>query len=190
MSSRGQGPGLGQSGPLRTDGRAKGIARSAFRDATEYFQMAMDAVDKLPPSMAREQRAIDLRIEARLAFSPFGRTADWLRLCRDAEARSEKIGDESRRLASVAVRAAALNFYGTPYEAVTAGEQAVALGRPAGRRDLAGFCRVRPRSGLFPCRPISRRRTSFESGECAVCEGARKCSARDDRIEPCSCSVA
>lgn len=105
----------------------KALTRSAFRDATEYFQIAMDAVEKLPASIAREQRAIDLRIEARMAFSPFGRTAEWLKLCLDAEARSEKIGDESRRLASVAVRAAALNFYGTPYEAVTAGEQAVAL---------------------------------------------------------------
>ena len=62
-----------------------------------------------------------------MAFSPFGKTAEWLDLCHDAEARSEKIGDESRQLASIAVRAAALNFYGTPYEAITAGEQAVAL---------------------------------------------------------------
>jgi tetratricopeptide (TPR) repeat protein len=105
----------------------KALARSAFRDATEYFQIAMDAVDKHPVSTAREQRAIDLRIEARMAFSPFGKTAEWLDLCHDAEARSEKIGDESRKLASTAVRAAALNFYGTPYEAITAAEEAVAL---------------------------------------------------------------
>ena len=88
----------------------KALARSAFRDATEYFQIAMDAVDKQPASTAREQRAIDLRIEARMAFSPFGKTAEWLDLCHDAETRSEKIGDESRKLASTAVRAAALNF--------------------------------------------------------------------------------
>ena len=105
----------------------KALARSAFRDATGYFQAAMDAVDKQPDSTAREQRAIDLRIEARMAFSPFGKTAEWLELCRDAEARSGKIGDEPRRLASIAVRAAALNFYGTPYEAITLGEEAVAL---------------------------------------------------------------
>jgi tetratricopeptide (TPR) repeat protein len=126
----------GQYGQLAAH---KALTRSAFRDATEYFQMAMDAVEKLPPSMAREQRAIDLRIEARMAFSPFGRTADWLKLCLDAEARSEKIGDESRRLASVAVRAAALNFYGTPYEAVTAGEQAVALADRLANATWLGF---------------------------------------------------
>jgi class 3 adenylate cyclase/tetratricopeptide (TPR) repeat protein len=105
----------------------KAFARSAFRDATEYFQIAMDAVDKLPDSTAREQRAIDLRIEARLAFVSFGSIEQWFDLGREGEARSERIGDEPRRLASISIRAAALNFYGTPYEAITAGEQAVAL---------------------------------------------------------------
>jgi tetratricopeptide (TPR) repeat protein len=105
----------------------KAFARSAFRDATEYFQIAMDAVDKLPASTAREQRAIDLRIEARLAFASLGSIEQWFGLCREAETRSETVGDEPRRLASIAMRAAALNFYGIPYEAITAGEQAVAL---------------------------------------------------------------
>jgi class 3 adenylate cyclase/tetratricopeptide (TPR) repeat protein len=105
----------------------KAFARSAFREATEYFQIAMDAVDKQPLSTAREQRAIDLRIEARLAFVSFGSIEQWFGLGRDGEARSEKIGDEPRRLASITIRAAALNFYGTPYEAMTTGEEAVAL---------------------------------------------------------------
>jgi class 3 adenylate cyclase/tetratricopeptide (TPR) repeat protein len=117
----------------------KALTRSAFRDATGYFQMAMDAVEKLPTSTAREQRAIDLRIEARMAFSPFGKTADWLELCRDAEERSNNIGDQSRRLASVAVRAAALNFYGTPYEAVAAGEEAVAMANRLANATWLGF---------------------------------------------------
>jgi class 3 adenylate cyclase/tetratricopeptide (TPR) repeat protein len=117
----------------------KALARSAFRDATRYFQIAMDAVEKLPASTAREERAIDLRIEARMAFSPFGKTAEWLELCHDAEARSAKIGDELRRLASVAVRAAALNFYGTPYEALAAGEEAVAMANRLADATWLGF---------------------------------------------------
>jgi class 3 adenylate cyclase/tetratricopeptide (TPR) repeat protein len=105
----------------------KAFAKSAFRDATQYFQIAMDAIDKQPASTAREQRAIDLRIEGRLAFLSLGSIEQWFALGRDAEARSEKIGDEERRLASIAIRAAALNFHGTPYEAIIAGEQAVEL---------------------------------------------------------------
>ena len=38
-----------------------------------------------------------------------------------------------RRLASIAIRAAALNFYGTPYEAIEAGEEAVALAKRLGQ---------------------------------------------------------
>ena len=105
----------------------KAFARSAFRDATEYFQIAMDAVDRLPYSVAREQRAIDLRAESRLAYNAVGNIEQWLAIGRDGEARAEKIGDEGRRLASITIRAAALNFYGTPCEATTAGEEAVAL---------------------------------------------------------------
>jgi class 3 adenylate cyclase/tetratricopeptide (TPR) repeat protein len=105
----------------------KAFARSAFRDATGYFQIAMDAVDKQPASTTREQRAIDLRIEARTAYVSLGSIEQWFAIGRDGEARSEKIGDEGRRLASIAIRAAALNFHGTPYEAIAAGQQAVEL---------------------------------------------------------------
>ncbi|MBV9985997.1 adenylate/guanylate cyclase domain-containing protein, partial [Bradyrhizobium sp.] len=91
----------------------KAFARSAFRDATEYFQIAMDGVDRLPHSVAREQRAIDLRAESRLAYASLGHIEQWFAIGRDGEARAEKIGDEGRRLASITIRAAALNFYGT-----------------------------------------------------------------------------
>ncbi len=105
----------------------KALARSAFRDATGYFESAINAVDRLPETVEREQQAIDLRVEARLAFAPLGSMEQWFGLCREAEARSEKIGDEGRRLASIVAKAVALNFYGTPFEGITASEQAVTL---------------------------------------------------------------
>jgi class 3 adenylate cyclase/tetratricopeptide (TPR) repeat protein len=117
----------------------KAFARSAFRDATEYFKIAMDAVDKQPESMAREQRAIDLRIEARLAFVSFGSIEEWFGLGQDGEARSKQIGDEARRLACVAMRAAALNFYGTPYEAIAVAEEAVGLANQMNNGRWLGF---------------------------------------------------
>ena len=117
----------------------KAFARSAFRDATEYFKIAMDAVDKQPESTAREQRAIDLRIEARLAFVSFGSIEEWFGLGQDGEARSKQIGDEARRLACVAMRAAALNFYGTPYEAIAVAEEAVALANQMNNARWLGF---------------------------------------------------
>ena len=117
----------------------KAFARSAFRDATEYFQIAMDAIDKQPESPAREQRAIDLRIESRLAYVSLGDIEQWFGLGRDSEARAARIGDEGRRLASIAIRAAALNFHGTPYEAITAGEEAVALASRLKNTTWLGF---------------------------------------------------
>jgi len=105
----------------------KASARSAFREARDYFQTAMDAVDRQPESVAREQRAVDLRIESRMSYVSLGDIEHWLALGRDGESRAGKIGDEGRRLASVTIRAAALNFYATPYEGLTAGEEAVAL---------------------------------------------------------------
>ncbi len=117
----------------------KALARSAFRDATGYFQAAIDAVDKLSYSVGREQRAIDLRIEARLAFISLGSIEQWFGLGRDGELRAKKIGDESRRLASISIRAAALNFYSTPYEAIEAGEEAVALAERLGAAAWMGY---------------------------------------------------
>jgi tetratricopeptide (TPR) repeat protein len=105
----------------------RAFARSAFREANQYFQIAMDAVDRLPFSVGREQRAVDLRAEARLSYVSAGNIEQWFVIGRDGEARAEKIGDQGRRLASITIRAGALNFYGTPYEAVTASEEAVEL---------------------------------------------------------------
>jgi tetratricopeptide (TPR) repeat protein len=105
----------------------KAFARSAFREATEHFEIAMDALDKQPESVAREQRAVDLRIESRLSYVSLGNIERWFAIGRDGEARAATIGDEGRRLASITIRAAALNFYATPYEGITAGEEAVAL---------------------------------------------------------------
>jgi class 3 adenylate cyclase/tetratricopeptide (TPR) repeat protein len=117
----------------------KALARSGFRDATGYFESAIYAVDKLPDTVERERQAIDLRIEARLAFAPLGSMERWFGLCRDAEARSEKIGDERRRLASIVAKAVALNFYGTPFEGITAAEQALALANDASDKSWLGY---------------------------------------------------
>ena len=105
----------------------KCVARSAFADATSHFEIAMDALDRTPISNARETEAIDLRIEARIAFMGSGRVAEWLDLGKEAERRANAIDDIGRKVAAMTVRSAAQNFYDTPVEAVATGEQAVAL---------------------------------------------------------------
>ncbi len=155
----------------------KAFARSAFRDATKYFEIAMDAVERLPFSTAREQRAIDLRIEARLAFASLGGIQQWLGLCRDAEGRSEKISDEPRRLASIAMRAAALNFYGTPYEAVTSGEQAVALATGLADGTWLGFAEY----GLGQAYFIAGR---YRDAERALNQASERLASAPEQVPP------
>jgi tetratricopeptide (TPR) repeat protein len=103
----------------------KCVERSALADAVYYYEIAIDALDRLPISVAREERAIDLRLEARMAFNGFGRVDRWLNVAEEAGERAAAIGDNVRKVAAMAVRAGALNFYGTPRVAIEAGKEAL-----------------------------------------------------------------
>jgi tetratricopeptide (TPR) repeat protein len=105
----------------------KCVARSAFVDAASYFEIAMDALDRTESSRARETEAIDLRIEARMAFMGSGRVAEWLDLGKEAERRAKAIDDIGRKVAAMTIRSAAQNFYGAPIEAIATGEEVVRL---------------------------------------------------------------
>jgi class 3 adenylate cyclase/tetratricopeptide (TPR) repeat protein len=105
----------------------KGVARSAFADAASHFEIAMDALDRTPSSREREIEAIDLRIEARMAYMGSGKVAEWFDLGKEAERRAGTIDDIGRKVAAMTVRSAAQNFYSTPVEAIATGEQVVGL---------------------------------------------------------------
>jgi predicted ATPase/class 3 adenylate cyclase len=112
----------------------KCVARSAFADATTYYELAIDALDKTPLSRGRETRAIDLRTEARVALMSFGRVAEALDLSKEAERRATAIDDIGRKVAAMAFRASAQNFYSTPVEAIETSEQVVELAEKWGDR--------------------------------------------------------
>lgn len=125
----------------RSAGR-KCLARSAYADAVDYFEIAMGSLDKTPVTHAREADAIDLRMEARLAFAGSGRVAEALDLGREAERRADAINDIGRKVAAMTMRAGAQNFYGTPVEAVAIGEDVVQLAESSGNpswRNLAQY---------------------------------------------------
>lgn len=111
-------------------------------EAVDYFEIAMGSLDKIPVTHARETDAIDLRMEARLAFAGSGRVAEALDLGSEAERRADAIGDIERKVAAMTMRAGAQNFYGTPVEAVTIGEDVVHLAESSGNpawRNLAQY---------------------------------------------------
>ncbi|MET4798529.1 adenylate/guanylate cyclase domain-containing protein [Bradyrhizobium sp. LB11.1] len=105
----------------------KCLARSAFIDAADYFETAMRSLDMTPENPGREAKAVDIRIEARAAFIGSGHISEWLNLGREAQRRADAINDIGRKVAAMTVTAAAQNFYGTPAEAVTSGEDVVRL---------------------------------------------------------------
>ncbi|WP_131872088.1 MULTISPECIES: adenylate/guanylate cyclase domain-containing protein [unclassified Bradyrhizobium] len=118
------------------------LARSAYAEAVDYFEIAMEALDKTPVTHAREAGAIDLRMEARLAFAGSGRVAEALDLGSEAERRADAINDTGRKIAAMTMRAGAQNFYGTPLEAVAIGEAVVHLAESSGNsgwRNLAQY---------------------------------------------------
>lgn len=110
----------------------KCLARSAFADAANYFVIAMNSLDRTDLSRSREASAIDLRLEARLAFMASGQVSDWLDHGKEAERRASAIDDVERKVAAMTVSAAAQNFYGTPAESVAIGEEVIVLAREWG----------------------------------------------------------
>ncbi|MGY4457362.1 ATP-binding protein [Bradyrhizobium sp. LB13.1] len=120
----------------------KCLLRSAYADAVDYFRTAMSSLDKTPITSSRETNAIDLRMEARMAFIWSGRVAEWVDLGKEADQRASEIDDVGRRVAAKTVMAGGQNFYGTPTEAVTLGEEVVGLAEESGNpgwRNLAQY---------------------------------------------------
>jgi tetratricopeptide (TPR) repeat protein len=152
----------------------KGVARSAFADAASHFEIAMDALDRTSASREREADAVDLRIEARMAYMGSGRVADWFDLGKEAERRSDAIDDLGRKVAAMTVRSAAQNFYSTPLEAIATGEQVVELAEKwgdAGWRSLAQY-------GLGQAYHIAGRYREAEQMTARACEQLMRPDAR------------
>jgi class 3 adenylate cyclase/tetratricopeptide (TPR) repeat protein len=117
------------------------FAQSALPDALRHYETALQAIDRLPPSVEREQRAIDLRIEARGAYSNVGKVRRWLELAEEAQSRAAAAGDRPRLAASMAMRAAALNFCGNPVDAIEAGLEAVGEAERLGSASWTAFAK-------------------------------------------------
>lgn len=115
------------------------FAQSALPDALRHYETALDAIDRLAPSVEREQRAIDLRIEARGAYSNVGKVRRWLELAEEAQARAAAADDRPRLAASKAMRSAALNFCGNPGDAIEAGLEAIGEAERLGSASWTAF---------------------------------------------------
>jgi predicted ATPase len=114
----------------------RAIERSAFREAAQQYQRAIEAISKLPRNRELDELGIDTRLQSRLAFSATSQLSTWIEYARQAEELAFVIGDERRELAAVINRAQAMNFAGTPMQSIELAEPALHRARAAQVRDL------------------------------------------------------
>src|SRR6516164_1840234 len=80
----------------------KAIARSAYREAVEYFEQALSALSHLPERSDTLGQAIDLRLALRSALRPLGALERILTCLREAEILAAAL-DDPRRLGQVSL---------------------------------------------------------------------------------------
>jgi class 3 adenylate cyclase/tetratricopeptide (TPR) repeat protein len=78
----------------------KAMARSAYREAVEYFEQALGALSHLPETRNTLEQAIDLRLALCRALRPSGDAGRILACLREAESLAETLADP-RRLGQV-----------------------------------------------------------------------------------------
>jgi class 3 adenylate cyclase/tetratricopeptide (TPR) repeat protein len=109
--------------------------RSANRQAVEYFEQALAALDHLPETRETIERAIDLRVDLRNSFMPLGEVERMFGSLREAEALADKIDDPRRRSALSSLMAFALFARGNFEGALESARRALASARSL--KDLA-----------------------------------------------------
>jgi len=84
---------------------AKALSRSANREAADFLERALAALEHLPETRGRSEQAIDLRFDLRTALLPIGQFARMTDHLREAERLAERLADR-RRLCQGALYAA------------------------------------------------------------------------------------
>ncbi|HSB42803.1 MAG TPA: adenylate/guanylate cyclase domain-containing protein [Methylomirabilota bacterium] len=110
---------------------AKAAARSANREAVNFFEQAMAVLGRLPEGRSATELAIDLRLDLRSPLLQLGQLERVLTLSQEAEAMAEKLGDE-QRLARVYTYL--INYHylkGEPDLAIEYGERCLRIGDAA-----------------------------------------------------------
>jgi tetratricopeptide (TPR) repeat protein len=110
----------------------KAMARSAHREAVEYFEQALRALRHLPEQHGTIEQAVDLRFALNMACTPSSDFGRGLAALREAEALAESL-DDPRRLAQVSYSLFTY-FYamGAYDQAIAAAQRALALGTASG----------------------------------------------------------
>ena len=118
----------------------KTFSLSAYEEAQNHFEAALEALHKLPRSRDRIEKEIDLNFNMRAALFPQARHQEWGKWMRDAELLAKQINDDAR-LSSVFSYLSNFHWiHGECMKAIELGKKALDLSRKAG--DFS--CQVAP----------------------------------------------
>ncbi|CAB5131627.1 Adenylate cyclase (EC / Guanylate cyclase (EC [Olavius algarvensis associated proteobacterium Delta 3] len=107
----------------------KAQALSAYIEAQQFLEVALDALKKLPGSRARVEQEIDLRFNMRSALFPLGRHDDWADHVRVAESLAKQIEDKHRLANSYVYLSGHHWIRGRHQDAISLGEESVLLAK-------------------------------------------------------------
>ena len=110
----------------------KAMARSAHREAVEYYEQALNALQHLPETRDTLEQAIDLRLALRTALGPLGDLGRILARLREAETLAEALADPRRLGRVVLFLANHCNQVGEYDQAIAAAQRALALDAAGG----------------------------------------------------------
>jgi transcriptional regulator with AAA-type ATPase domain/tetratricopeptide (TPR) repeat protein len=113
---------------LRAAG-ARALARSENRAAADYFERALEALDRTPDPVALDDVAVDVRLDLRHALTPLGEVDRILRHLGEAETVAERLGDRRRLGRVVSFQTNGLFSFGDHARAVDCGHRALAIAR-------------------------------------------------------------
>jgi predicted ATPase/class 3 adenylate cyclase len=105
----------------------KAAERSAHREATAYFEQAVDGLRHLPQDPEWQARAIDLYLDASQAQLVSGKRARTVDHARQAETLAESLGDERRLGRALAFLALRAWMWGDPGRGLELGQRALAI---------------------------------------------------------------
>jgi len=110
----------------------KTFSLSAYEEAQNHFEAALEALQKLPRSRDRIEKEIDLSFNMRAALFPQARHQEWGKWMRDAELLAKQINDDAR-LSNVFNYLSNFHWiHGESMKAIELGEKGLDLSRKTG----------------------------------------------------------
>jgi tetratricopeptide (TPR) repeat protein len=140
----------------------KAAARSALREAVTYFELALDALARLPETPETIEQAIDIRLDLQAVLYPLAGIEKTLNHLHEAESLAETSGDKLRLGRVSAHMTYCYYWMGNLEQAVAVGERARSIASALGDLGLQVSANVRLGQTYYAAGEVRRAAELFE----------------------------